>query len=137
MWIYISTIAKTIIFSTQTEVQYFTSHFSAKPSTIIVGKHRQFAKFVILHNRIQIGEKILTYYLKNWHSLKCHSNCATYKAQIAHTTNYQKQQLTAHTSIVKRYTAKFYKHAPFSSKRTIVVTGVRNSTNISAQIQNK
>ena len=36
-------------------------------------------------------------------------------------------------SIVKGYTAKCYKHAPFSSKHTIVVTGVRKSTNISAQ----
>ena len=29
--------------------------------------------------------------------------------------------------------AKCYKHTPFSSKGTIVVTGVRKSTNISAQ----
>ena len=48
-------------------------------------------------------------------------------------TNYQKQQFTAHKSIVKRYMAKCYKHAPLSSKRTIVVTGVSKPTNISTQ----
>ena len=47
--------------------------------------------------------------------------------------NYQKQELTAHTSIVKRYMAKCYKHTPISSKHTIVDTGVSKSTNIHAQ----
>ena len=36
MWIHISKIAKTIIFSTQTEVEIFHKLFFAKPSTIIV-----------------------------------------------------------------------------------------------------
>ena len=36
MWIYISAIAKTIIFSTQTEVEIFHKSFLAKTSTIIV-----------------------------------------------------------------------------------------------------
>ena len=36
MWIHISKIAKTIIFSTQTEVEIFHKLISAKPSTIIV-----------------------------------------------------------------------------------------------------
>ena len=49
-------------------------------------------------------------------------------------TKFSKQQLTAHTSIVKRIMAKCYKHAPLSSKSTIVVTGVSKSTNIHAQI---
>ena len=49
-------------------------------------------------------------------------------------TKFSKQQLTAHTSIVKRITAKCYKHAPLPSKSTIVVTGVSKSTNIHAQI---
>ena len=57
MWIYISTIAKTIIFSTQTEVEIFHKLFSAKPSTIIVENTEKFAKFIILHNRVQISEK--------------------------------------------------------------------------------
>ena len=36
MWIYISAIAKTIIFSTQTEVEIFHKSFFAKTPTIIV-----------------------------------------------------------------------------------------------------
>ena len=36
MWIHISKIAKTIIFSTQTDVEDFIKLFLQKPSTIIV-----------------------------------------------------------------------------------------------------
>ena len=39
-----------------------------------------------------------------------------------------KQQLTAHTSIVKGDMTKCYKHAPFLFKRTIVFSGVKNIT---------
>ena len=85
MWIDISTIAKTIIFSTQTEVEIFHKLFFHKTIHNYCRKHRKFAKFVILHNRIQISEKFSPIISKGWHFLKCHSNCSTYKAQIAHT----------------------------------------------------
>ena len=57
MWIYISKIAKTIIFSTQTEVETFHKLFFCKTIHNYCRKHRKFAKFVILHNRMQISEK--------------------------------------------------------------------------------
>ena len=57
MWIYISKIAKTIIFSTQTEVEIFHKLFFCKTIHNYCRKHRKFAKFVILHNRTQISEK--------------------------------------------------------------------------------
>ena len=71
---------------------------------------------------------------QSWHSfLKCHSNCSTTNANCSH-TKFSKQLLTTHMSIVKRITAKCYKHTPLSSKSTIVVTGVSELTNIHAQI---
>ena len=100
---------------------------------VIVEKTKKIAKFIILHNRTQISEKFSHIISKLAFFLKCHSNCSTNKCNRSH-TKLSKQQLTAHKSIVKGYMAKCYKHAPFSSKRTIVVTGVSKSTNISAQI---
>ena len=57
MWIYISKIAKTIIFSTQTEVEIFHKSIFCKNIHNYCRKHRKFAKFIILHNRTQISEK--------------------------------------------------------------------------------
>ena len=132
MWIYISTIAKTTIFPHKIKVGKSQNSNPTKYPQVIVEKNQKFAKFVILHNRIQISEKFSPIISKLAFFLKCHSNCSTNKRNCSHTI-IKKQQLTAHTSIVKRYMAKCYKHAPFSSKRTIVVTGFRKSTNISAQ----
>ena len=113
MWIYISAIAKTIIFSTQTEVEIFHNLFFCKTIHNYCRKHRKFAKFVILHIRIQISEKFSPIVPKLAFSQVSQQLSNIQSANCSH-TNYQKQQLTAHTSIVKRYMAKCYKHAPFS-----------------------
>ena len=57
MWIYISKIAKTIIFSTQTEVKIFHKLFFYKTIQNYCRKHRKLTKFVILYNRTQSSEK--------------------------------------------------------------------------------
>ena len=57
MWIHISKIAKTIIFSTQTEVEIFHKVNFCKTIHNYCRKHRKFAKFIILHKRTQISEK--------------------------------------------------------------------------------
>ena len=132
MWIYISKIAKTIVFSTQTEVETFHKLFFCKTIHNYCRKHRKFTKFIILHNRMQISEKFSPMSQKLAFSQVPHQLFFIQSANCSH-ANYQKQQLTAHTSIVKRYTAKCYKHTPISSKHTIVVTGVSKSTNIHAQ----
>ena len=49
MWVHISTIAKTIVFPHKTKVEIFHKSNLTKTST-------KFAKFVILHNRIQNSE---------------------------------------------------------------------------------
>ena len=115
MWIYISTIAKTITFSTQNQRwKYFTSHFLQKHPQIIVEKHRKFAKFVILHNRIQISENFSPIISKSGIFSSTTAIVQQTSINCSH-TKLSKQQLTAHTSIVKGYMAKCYKHAPFSS----------------------
>ena len=57
MWVHISTIAKTIVFPHKTKVRIFHKSNLTKISTNYCRKHRKFAKFVILHNRIQNSEK--------------------------------------------------------------------------------
>ena len=110
----------------------FTSYFSAKTSTIIVENTKNspnLSSYTIecklVRNSHLLSQKLAF-------SQVPHQLFFIQSANCSH-ANYQKQQLTAHTSIVKRYMAKCYKHAPFSSKRTIVVTGVSKSTNIPAQ----
>ena len=132
MWIHISKIAKTTIFSTQTEVEIFHKLFFSKPSTIFVENTENSPKFVILHNRMQISEKFSPIVSKIGIFSSATSIVLHTKRKLL-TRKLSKQQLTAHTSIVKRYMAKCYKHAPISSKCTIVVTGVYKSTNIHAQ----
>ena len=132
MWIYISKIAKTIIFSTQQRWKSFTSYFSAKPSTIIVentenspNSSSDTIEHKLVRNSHLLSQKVafsqVSHQLSNLQSANC-----------SH-ANYQKQQLIAHTSIVKRYMAKCYKHAPFLFKHTIVVTGISKSINIPTQ----
>ena len=64
--------------------------------------------------------------------LKCHSNCSTNKRNCSH-TKLSKQQLTAHKSIVKRYTAKCYKHAPFYSSALLWSLVLESQLTFSAQ----
>ena len=132
MWIHISKIAKTIIFSTKTEVEILHKLFVAKPSTIIVENTKNLpnsSSYTIEHKLVRnshlLSQKLAFPQVP-------HQLFFTQSANCPH-ANYQKQQLTAHTSIVKRYTAKCYIHTQISSKCTIVVTGVSKSTNIHAQ----
>ena len=82
MWIHSNKIAKTIIFSTQTEVETLHKLFSCKTIHNYCRKHRKFAKFIILHNRTQSTEKFSPIVSKNWHFLKCHINCSSYKCKL-------------------------------------------------------
>ena len=132
MWIHISKIAKTTIFSTQTDVETFHKLFFRKTIHNYCRKHRKFTKFVILHNITQTSEKLSPIVSKIGIFSSATSIVLHTKRKLL-TRKLSKQQLTAFTSIVKRYMAKCYKHAPISSKRTIVVTGVSKSTNIHAQ----
>ena len=95
-------------------------------------KHQKFAKFACLHNTTQIGEKLSPIVSKIGIFLKCHINCSSYKAQIAH-TQITKAAINCSYVYCEEIHGKCYKHIQISSKCTIVVTGVSKSTNIHAQ----
>ena len=57
---------------------------------------------------------------QNWHFLKVPQQLFYKQALIAHTQKLSKQHSTAHTSIVKGYTAKCYKHAHFSLQSALL-----------------
>ena len=101
MWIHISKIAKTIIFFPQTDVESFHKLFFFKSIHNYCRKHRKFAKFVILHNRMEISEKFSPIVTK----FGIFSNATAIVLQTSTNcshTKLSKQQLTALTSIVKR-----------------------------------
>ena len=132
MWIHISKIAKQLSFPHKQRWKPFTSYFSAKPSKIIVENTENLpnsSSYTIEHKLVR-NSHLLSQKLA--FSQVPHQLFFIQSANCSH-ANYQKQQLTAHTSIVKRYMAKCYKHAPISLNHTIVVTGVSKSTNIHAQ----
>ena len=102
-------------------------------STIIVEKHRNFAILVILHNRIQNSEKFSPIVSQKFGIFSSATAIVLQTSINFSHTKPSKQQLTAHTSIVKGNTTKCHKHAPFLFKCTIVFTGVKKSTDISTQ----
>ena len=102
---------------------------TAKPSTIIVENTENLSSYTIerklVRNSHLLSQKLAFSQVPQQLFFVQNTNCSH--------ANYSKQQLTPFTSIVKRYMAKCYKHAPISSKHTIVVTGVSKSTNIHIQ----
>ena len=112
--------------------KYFTSYFSAKPSTIIVENTEIFTKFVILHNRIQISEKFSPII----------SKIGIFSSATAIVLHTKRKLLTHKLSKAAINCSYIYCEETYGKvlqtrttlfKRTIVVTGVRKSTNISAQ----
>ena len=133
MWVHISTKAKTIVLPHKFEVVILHKlYLTKKTSTIIVENTENLpysSSYTIEYKTVR-NSHLLSY--KNWHFLKCHSNCSTNKCKLLmHKPS--KQQLTAHTSIVKGNMTKCHKHAPFLFKCTIVFMGVKKSTDIIMQ----
>ena len=74
--------------------------------TIIVEhtENSQNSRLCTIENKSnQSSEKFSPIVSKIWHFLKCHNNCYSTSVNCSH-TKISKQQLTAHTSIVKRIT---------------------------------
>ena len=103
MWIRISKIAKTVSFSTQSEVEIFQKLIPAKPSTIIVENTENLPNLS--------SDTIDRKSVRNSHLLfqkigifSSATSIALYTKRKFLTRKVSKQQLTAHTSIVKRIT---------------------------------
>ena len=126
MWIHISKIAKTIIFSTQTDVENFHKLFFCKTIHNYCRKHGKFAKFVILHNRMQISEKFSPIVTKIGIFLKCHSNCSSNKCKLL-THKIPKAAINCSHVYCEEDYGKCYKHTPLFFKHTIVSTSITNA----------
>ena len=93
----------------------FTSYFSAKPSTIIVENTENLPnsssytiEYKLVRNSHLLSQKLAFSQVPQQLFFK--------QVQIAHTQNSQKQQLTAHMSIVKRITVSVTNtHLPSSN----------------------
>ena len=103
MWIHISKIAKTISFSTQTEVEIFQKLIPAKPSTIIVENTENLpnsSSYTIDRKSVRNShlsfQKFGTF--SSTTSIVLNTKCKLLTHKLS------KQQLTAHMSIVKRIT---------------------------------
>ena len=99
MWVHINTIAKTIVFHTN-QGGNIPQIKSYKISTNYCRKHRKFAKFINLHNRVQHSEKLSPIISKLAFSQSATAIVLQTSVNCSH-SELSKQQLTAHTSIVK------------------------------------
>ena len=66
-------------------------------------KHQKIRKIRDSTQYNKIGEKFSPIVIKTWHFLKCHNNCISKSVNCSH-IKISKEQLTAHTPIVKRIT---------------------------------
>ena len=118
--------------------KYFTSHFCCKknPSTIIVentenspNSSSYTIEYKLVRNSHLLSQKLASF-------LKCHSNCSTNKRKLL-THKIIKAAINCSYVYCEGIYGKVLQTCTILFKHTIVVTGVRKSTNISAQIQNK
>ena len=114
MWVHISTKAKTIVFPHKIKVVILHKLYLTKTSTIIVentenspNSSSYTIEYKIVRNSHLLSQKIGIFSSATAIVLQTSINCSHTKSS--------KQQLTAHTSIVKGNMAKCYKHALFSS----------------------
>ena len=124
-------LLKQLSFFTQTDVESLHKLFFAKPSTIIVEntENSPYSSSYTIERQLVRNSHLLSQKL----AFSQVPHQLFFKQGNLLTRKLSKQQLTVFTSIVKRYMAKCYKHAPISSKCTIVVTGVSKYTNTHAQ----
>ena len=126
MWIHISKIAKTIIFSTQTDVENFHKLFFCKTIHNYCRKHGKFAKFVILHNRMQISEKFSPIVTKIGIFPSATAIVLQTSANCSH-TKFSKAAINCSHVYCEEDYGKCYKHTPLFFKCTIVSTSVTNA----------
>ena len=82
MWVHINALAKTIIFPHKIKVEIVHKSNPTKTSTIIVEKTKNspYLSFYTIEYKIVRDSHLLSH--KNWHFLKCHSNCSTNKRKL-------------------------------------------------------
>ena len=137
MWVHISTKAKTIVLPHKFEVVILHKLYRTKTSTIIVEntKNSPYSSSYTIEYKIVRNSHLLSQTKIGIFSsataivLQTNVNCSRTKPS--------KQQLTAHTSIVKGNMTKCYKHAPFSSNALLCSRVLKSQLTSLRKIQNK
>ena len=82
MWVHISTKAKTIVLPHKFELVILHILYHTKTSTIIVEntENSPYSSSYTIEYKIVRNSHLLSH--KNWHFLKCHSNCPTNKCKL-------------------------------------------------------
>ena len=127
MWIHISKIAKTIIFSTQTDVEDFIKLFFAKTIHNYCRTHRKFAQFMQLYTiQHKNSEKFSPIITKIGIFSSATAIVLQASANCSH-TKFSKAAINCSYVYCEEDYGKCYKHTPFFFKRTIVSTGATNA----------
>ena len=96
-------------------------------------KHRKIRKNRDSTQYNKIGEKFSPIITKIWHFLKCHNNCISKSINCSH-IKISKEQLTAHTPIVKRITVSVT-NTHLSSSNALLYQLVLNTHKILKQLK--
>ena len=124
MWVHISAIGKTIVFPHKIEVEILNKLYPTKTSTIIVENTKNFpySSSYTIEYKIVRNSHLLSH--KNWHLLKCHSNCSTNK-HILLTHKIIKAAIDCSYVYCEGKYDKVLQTRTFLFKCTIVCTGVK------------
>ena len=126
MWIHISKIAKTIIVSTQTEVETFQKLIPTIPSTIIVENTENSPNSSSYTIECKNSEKFSPIVSKVGIFSSATAIVLNTKMQIAHTQIIKAAINCFHIYCEEDY-GKCYKHTPSFFKHTFASTGVTNA----------
>ena len=132
MWVHISTKAKTIVLPHKIEVVILHKLYPTKTSTIIVEntENSPNSSSYTIEYKIVRNSHLLSH--KNWHFLKCHSNCSTNKCKLL-THKIIKAAIDCSYIYCEGKYDKVLQTCTFLFKCTIVFTGVKKSTDITTQ----
>ena len=130
MWIHSGALSKTIILPHKTKVEIVHKSNHTKPSTFIVEntENSPNSSSYTIKYKIVINSHLLS---KNWHFLKCHNNCSKNKRKLL-THKAIKVAIDCSYTYCKGKYDKVSQTCTFLFKHTIVFTGVKKSTDISA-----
>ena len=132
MWVHISTKAKTIVLPHKNQGGNTSQIISTQTSTIIVEntENLPYSSSYTIEYKIVRNSHLLSH--KNWHFLKCHSNCSTNKHKLL-THKIIKAAIDCSYVYCERKYDKVLQTRTFLFKCTIVFTGVKKSTDITTQ----
>ena len=132
MWVHISAIAKTIVFPHKIKVEILHKLYPTKTSTIIVENTENLpnSSSYTIEYKIVRNSHLLSH--KNWHFLKCHSNCSTNKRKLL-THKITKAAIDCSYIYCEGKYDKVLQTRTFLFKCTIVFTGVKKLTDITAK----